>query len=90
MSKLTMREILEDVASGVGADVYEEYSGRAMYGRKCIGISCERDNYLYVIATVGLRGAKTDSMGRDMIVYWPHLTGDEEIETCDECGRVVE
>lgn len=87
MSRLTMREILEDVANSIGADVYEDYSGRGMYGRKCIGISCEQYNYLDVIAAVGVTGAKTDSLGTGVIVYWPHMTGDNEVETCDECTR---
>lgn len=65
------------------------YSGRGMYGTRCIGLDCDNpvsatiDLVDALINTVdasdldecidALRGAKTDSMGRGSIVYWPKL-----------------
>lgn len=53
--------------------VYENYSGRGMYGEKCHGIT--GSDFIAIIETAascGLTGAKYDSLGRDYIVYWPN------------------
>lgn len=49
----------------------EQYSGRSMYGKSCVGIVCDNPND--VIAELGIPGAKTDDMGRSTIVYWPKI-----------------
>ncbi|MEK7414203.1 MAG: hypothetical protein AAB263_12885 [Planctomycetota bacterium] len=60
-----------------GRELRRSYSGRCMYGATCLGIVCP--DPLDVIAEVGLRGARMDSMGRsDSIVYWPHIQADED------------
>ena len=41
------------------------------YGKKCLGIVC--DDPEDVIAEVGVKGAKMDSMGKSTIVYWPDV-----------------
>lgn len=51
------------------------YSGRCMFGATCYGIVC--DDPEDVIAEVGVKGARTDSMGLHIIVYWPHVSDDQ-------------
>jgi hypothetical protein len=66
------------------------YSGRAMYGRRCIGIvipSCSIICNLYFHLgyeqgcadepqTLALPMIQFDDMGRDLIAYWPHVEVD--------------
>lgn len=68
--------------------VRENYSGRGMYGRTCVGIvvGCTQLAFKFfaALAMEDVAGpdvafqlaeqAQTDSMGRDMIVYFPRLT----------------
>jgi hypothetical protein len=66
-------------------EVYQNYSGRFMYGRRCIGIIVNRD-YSYMEMIVHLTrfleehdfddydlidGVAIDSLGLDTIVYFP-------------------
>lgn len=63
-------------AASEGGDnrrLHADYSGRGMFGRTCWSIYC--DDPEDVLAEVGLKGAKTDSMGRGSVVYWPSVTG---------------
>jgi len=69
--------------------VRENYSGRGMYGGKCLGfVVSSESTVLRLVAcmteVLGLdttlditRKAATDSMGRDMIVYFPGVTLDD-------------
>ena len=50
-------EILKD--EGIEAEVYEDYSGRFMYGQTCPGIVCDDP------VAVGFAAAKADVTGRD-------------------------
>jgi len=68
--------------------IREGYSGRGMYGGTCLGIvvSSQRTAFRLIACmaeVLGLdttlditRKAATDSMGRDMIVYFPGVTLD--------------
>lgn len=87
----TVREALEEVcdASDTEAKIYENYSGRGMYGKTCIGVSCDRYDDIKIIeraAVQGLSGAKMDSLGMGTIVYWPEFQGDEQLVECERCG----
>lgn len=79
--KIKVIELLESISDGFeNRSLREDYSGRGMYGKTCLGIVCE--NPIHIIeeaAQRGLLGAKMDSMGRDSIVYWPHYNKDSEI-----------
>ena len=69
-------------------EVRENYSGRSMYGTTCLGfvVSSQRTVMRLVAcmtAVLGIdttlditRKASTDSMGRNMIVYFPGVTLD--------------
>lgn len=54
-----------------GRRLRTDYSGRGMFGSTCYGITCNDPQD--VIAEVGIKGARTDSMGRSTIVYWPSV-----------------
>lgn len=70
-----VRRILEEVCdSGEDFEIRVGYSGRGMYGAKCMGIVCSSEKATCVVeeaAYLGLFGARYDSMGLHTIVYWP-------------------
>lgn len=45
-----------------GFELRYDYSGRGMYGRQCPAVVCARGAF-------GFKGASTDSMGLDQVVY---------------------
>lgn len=69
-------EAVHDVADEIGGKVRTDYSGRGMYGKTCYGITCDNeDECIEAAGAKGLRGARTDNMGRGTIVYWPSIKG---------------
>ena len=81
--------ILSDIADAVQGRVTATYSGRGMYGKRCIGITIDESDTLALggaIASLvddeGLRSAmldgwRSDSMGRGQIIYWPAIQCDD-------------
>lgn len=69
-------EILQDIADSLGGRYRDDYSGRCMYGKTCPGITVDGDENEVIeeAGARGIRGARTDSMGRGVIVYWPGIT----------------
>lgn len=68
------KEILSEIAEELGGRVRETYSGRGMFGRTCLGIVCSNaTTCIEMAARKGIRGASTDNMGLDYIVYWRSL-----------------
>ena len=67
------KKLWQAVQDGDSRSLRTDYSGRGMFGRTCWGIVCDDPND--IIVEVGLKGAKTDSMGTSTIVYWPNITG---------------
>lgn len=58
------------------------YSGRAMYGKQCVGVTLDRFQYFAEmlvdiardeidVASAMARGVRTDDIGRATIYYWP-------------------
>ena len=71
--------VIEQVASEIGGQMYEDYSGRGMYGQTCIGITCaDPQGCIEEAAARGLRGSRTDNMGKEYIVYWPSVRRGKE------------
>lgn len=73
-------QIIEQLADEYGCDgmdsLREAYSGRGMFGRKCYGVVTDQSEKLIESAAeMGLTGVNTDSMGLDVIVYWPQVNG---------------
>ena len=70
------------LASSIDGSVYEDYSGRGMYGKSCMGITV--DNLERSIFRIGrescdfdfceqLENFRTDNLGRDYIIYFPKI-----------------
>ncbi len=92
MTKSKLQEILESTVDGV-----RSYSGRAMYGRSCLGVETNDigDLFAAVLEEVegdddtreiqeAFRDMRTDAMGRGTIVYFPNVPFvDEEEEDED-------
>jgi hypothetical protein len=72
MKKSTVDKIRKLAEDGFG-EIYEDYSGRNMYGATCIGISTDNpDALIEEAASRGIKGAKKDNLGKNYIVYWPN------------------
>lgn len=69
-------------------EIYENYSGRGMFGRTCLGVIVQRnDSFMDFIINLtkymdnngvedtdfSLEGASYDSLGLDTIVYFPNI-----------------
>jgi hypothetical protein len=68
---------LKLVADEVGGTLRLNYTGRGMYGKTCVGITCyDRMECVEAAIAHGIRGAVTDSMGKGFIVYWPKISGE--------------
>jgi hypothetical protein len=69
-----IRELVDD---GFGT-LRSDYSGRGMFGARCMGIvTDDPQGLIEEAASRGLRGAKVDGMGRDSIVYWERVSAEE-------------
>lgn len=91
---MTNKEAIKCVAKEIGGKVYYDYSGRNMFGKTCIGISCKY--YIECIEAAskyGIVKANWDQLGMDYIVYWPSLNpeliciehdGDEDFDEASD------
>ena len=67
---------LERIARNNGWEFRTDYSGRGMRGHRCVGIvGVSAEEIVEATAMAGVTGAFRDSMGFDVIVYWPHIAG---------------
>ena len=84
-----IKELIREYCDGEGLDLREDYSGRGMYGKSCVAITC--DNPLYTVCELfayivdsdddldgydvqcALGEPKQDSMGMSSILYFPRL-----------------
>ena len=97
----TIQELLKEFCKDSSEVSFRnDYSGRGMYGRRCVGITGRESDCMAVIAEVItdchnrcefdedfdfgkavdilLRCQSRDSMGLDVIIYWPNLKPIEE------------
>jgi len=52
-----------------------------MFGETCASINCDDANEVIAAAgAAGIRGARTDSMGRGSVVYWPSIKTTVEVK----------
>lgn len=89
-SKKTDKEKLKELAYELDLRI-RKYSGRGMYGSECYGITSNENvseiQILEEAGKQGLKGARWDSMGRNVIVYWPRVRvaeGDDIVEKDDD------
>ena len=65
---------VRDLADAIGAEVYNGYSGRGMFGKQCLGISCDdAHDVISSYKEFGLPRPSVDNLGRGWIVYWPTI-----------------
>lgn len=79
---------LEDAGLDAESNLYQDYSGRSMYGSSCFGITGTVNDAAKFLVALGEydRGLafdlscsmRMDSMGRDTIIYFPGYTVDVE------------
>ena len=75
--KIYLVECLASEYGSFGDDepLRDDYSGRGMYGATCYGIvTDDPEGLIERAAELGLKGACTDNMGLDTIVYWRNIT----------------
>lgn len=93
MNILTAEQLnsLADLASDLSGSFRIDYSGRCMYGQKCIGfdldgtpdmlsLGLELADILGKKAKDLIRSARTDSMGMGIILYFPDWQAPEDYE----------
>lgn len=71
----------EDIADEVGAEIRAAYSGRAMFGETCVALTGDISEIRVGVALAKVLGvdkaerlarrARVDSMGHDIVVYFP-------------------
>lgn len=78
LSNADIIQAVRDIAECEGWGFRDDYSGRGMYDKTCVGVVT--DNPIRCIEKVtkeiGLTGASIDGMGTKNIVYWPRLRGE--------------
>ena len=71
---MTTQDQIIALADELGGDVRLDYSGRGLFGARCLGIVCEDPEEIILNALGrGLPRGKVDSMGKRKIVYWPEI-----------------
>ncbi len=82
---MTIPEIITEIAADVDGKVRQEYSGRAMFDRTCMGIVTDSPERVIELAKQHqLGGHRMDNMGLKYIVYWPRPYIKKENEEQDE------
>ena len=74
-------ERIKEAAETAGAQFYENYSGRFMFGACCPGVVGDIHTLAEVLANLPPDLRKTfrqDSMGLEYIYYWPSLVTEKE------------
>ena len=69
----TIGERVATLAAECEGTVYEGYSGRSMYGKRCWGVVCDDPFIKNQAKTVGLPPPRVDNLGLSFIHYWPTL-----------------
>lgn len=72
-------DTLVEAAENAGVEYRTDYSGRGMYGAECFGIEGKTSDLVRFLRELDddmadeLMDPTTDSMGLDIIFYWPFL-----------------
>lgn len=80
----TQLDDFNNLAWDISGEVYEDYSGRGMFGKSCMGITVENvEKAIFLLGkwaaenetgfTSELERFQTDSMGRSSIIYFPKI-----------------
>lgn len=84
---MSIAEYIKSYCNDFGCKYLDNYSGRYMYGKKCIGIITDRNmlevmlelaDYLHECgiekASEELEQVRWDNMGLDMVIYFPRIS----------------
>lgn len=72
----------ESLIWDIDGEIYENYSGRGMFGKTCLGVTVENlEKALFLIGRESsgysfgeeLARFKTDNLGRSYIIYFPKI-----------------
>ena len=91
---MTVRESIESfVSENEQYELYENYSGRGMFGRSCLGVVIKQ-GYSFMDFIINLtrymddndvddidfklEGATYDNLGLDTVVYFPNIGGNHD------------
>ena len=91
------QELLENFADDNDVSFTTSYSGRGMYGKKCIGFTCDnpigfcmelalflaRDEEEDLAESMATRST-TDNMGRSTVVYFPGIQAAKESDFSED------
>ena len=89
---MTVEEAIKNfISENDQYEIYEGYSGRCMFGRKCLGVIVKQ-GYSFMDFIINLtsymddndvddidfklEGATYDNLGLDTVVYFPNIGGD--------------
>lgn len=70
-------EVIIETAESMDLDVRTNYSGRGMFGARCLGVVGSHHELSELVQHVAIETGEvvpapsTDSMGLDIIWYWP-------------------
>lgn len=78
--------------NGLDLEIYDDYSGRAMYGKECVGVVGDLGDFAMFCAAIGstvsdwewVRHARQDSMGMKSIFYFPGVQIEPKGESDEE------
>lgn len=75
--KKGLKEKIVEKAAELGLDTRNNYSGRGMFGRTCLGVVGSMQDLDTLLSEVkgSAKGLRKDSMGLDYIYYWPDIEG---------------
>lgn len=85
---MKVTELIEAIEEA-GHEAYS-YSGRGMYGRRCVAFTAEDVSEACLIlgsilgdsaSEFGCGGICTDSMGMDYVIYFPYIEWEHKEET---------
>ncbi len=78
-------EIIQRICNEVDGNFRGNYSGRFMYGKRCVGIDTNDPDLVRQLAEdYGISAPTQDSMGLDYILYWPEVSMPEPEEVVED------
>lgn len=98
---------LRNIFVALGLNCFS-YSGRGMYGKKCLAVEISSNRNLFELGGLVAReiddinsdfdgeldfewmsDARTDSLGRGMVLYFPEIAWEEDSEESEECSSCL-
>ena len=88
---MTVIDVIKTLVEKFEGRPYFGYSGRGMYGKKCVGIVCDYPGEVEDYCDeLGFDKPSIDNMGLDYIVYWTNINFTEEEYNMSEAVELNE